>query len=180
MTDNLPAVPVASVFGQLRKALSPEERAKLQYQAMERVEDERFKRPVPLFLTQLPFGGDADEITDRIAASILLADDPDAAQADNGTVAGKDLVGEQVVVWDLRVLPGVKSGGWGAFLLLDVTVGTNPVHVVANTGAKQAVVRLARCWSDGELPVKGSFATIAGTGKNGEPAIAFICEPAFE
>jgi hypothetical protein len=179
VSDSLPAVPANSIFGLMRSELSAQERGKLQIAAMERVEDDRFHRPVPLFLTQLPFGGDSDEITDRIAAAILLADDPDAAQNDNGTVSGKELVGEPVTVWDLRVLPGEKPGGWGAFLLLDVTVGDDERHVVANTGAKQAVVRLARAWADGELPCKGAFSTIPGTGNRGEPAIAFICEPAF-
>lgn len=179
MSDNLPAVPESSVFGLLRKQLSPEDRAKLQSQAMERVEDERFPRPVPLFLTELPFGGDDDEITDRIAAAVLMADDPDAAQSDQGTVAGKDLVGETIVVWDLRVMAGEKTGGWGAYLLLDVTVGDSQDHVVANTGAKQAVTRLARCWADGELPARGAFTTIPNTGKRGEPALTFMCEPAF-
>jgi hypothetical protein len=179
MSDNLPAVPESSVFGLLRTALSSQERAKLQVMAMEKVTDDRFRRPVPLFLTQLPFGGDNDAITDRIAAMILVADDPDAAQSDAGTMALKDLVGESIIVWDLRVMPGDKDGGWGAYLLLDVTRGDSDEHIVCNTGAKQAVVRLARCWADGELPVRGSPAHIAGTGKKGEPAVAFICEPAF-
>ena len=179
MSDNLPALPEASVLGLLRQPLSGAERAKLQASAMEKVEDERFYRAVPRFLTELPFGGDDDEITDRIAASVLVAEDPDTAQSDNGTMNGKSMVGLSVVVWDIRVLPGEKPGGWGAYLLLDVTVGDSDDHVVANTGAKQAVTRLARCWVDGELPVKGSFAEIAGTGRNGNAAITFITEPMF-
>lgn len=179
MSDNLPTLPEASVLGLLRQPLSGAERAKLQAAAMERVEDERFPRPVPRFLTELPYGGDDDEITDRIAASVLVAEDPDTAQSESGTLAGKGLVGKSVVVWDLRVLAGEKPGGWGAFLLLDVTVDDSDEHLVANTGAKQAVTRLARCWVDGELPVKGSFAEIAGTGKNGNAAVTFITEPPF-
>lgn len=179
MSDNLPALPEASVLGLLRQPLSGAERAKLQASAMEKVEDERFPRPVPRFLTELPYGGDDDEITDRIAASVLVADDPDTAQSESGTLAGRGLVGKSVVVWDLRVLAGEKPGGWGAYLLLDVTVDDSDEHLAANTGAKQAVTRLARCWVDGELPVKGSFAEIAGTGRNGNAAVTFITEPMF-
>ena len=179
MSDNLPALPEASVLGLLRQELTSAERAKIQAAAMEPTEDERFPRPVPRFLTELPYGGDDDDITDRIAMSVLVAADPDQAQADAGTVAGKDLVGQAVVVWDLRVLAGDKPGGWGAYLLLDVTVGDSDEHVVCNTGAKQAVARLARCWVDGDLPVKGAFAEIGGTGKRGNPAVTFVTEPPF-
>lgn len=179
MTDNLPALPEASVLGLLRQPLSGAERAKLQVAMMERVEDDRFTRPVPRFLTELPYGGDDDEITDRIAASVLVAEDPDLAQSESGTLAGKGLVGQTLIVWDLRVLAGEKPGGWGAYLLLDVTLDGSEEHLVANTGAKQALTRLARAWVDGELPVKGAFAEIPGTGRNGNAAVAFITEPPF-
>lgn len=154
-------------------------RAKAQAALMERVTDERFAKPVPLFLTHLPYGGDDDEITDRIASAILVAEDPEEAQNQQGTTAGKDLIGKTVTVWDLRVLDGTKPGGWGAFLLLDVTVGDDEVHKVVNTGAKQVVTRLANAWARGELPITGTFSEIetSGTGKN--PPIAFVAEPAF-
>lgn len=179
MSNDLPAVPEASVFGLMRQDLTQAERAKLQVQAMEKVQDDRFDNPVPRFLTELPFGGDNDEITDRMAARLLLSDDPDAAQNEAGTIAGKELVGRTVVVWDIRVMPGDKPGGWGAYLLLDVTEGDSDDHIVVNTGAKQAVVRLARAWSDGDLPIRGAFATIGGTGRRGEPAVTFISEAPF-
>jgi hypothetical protein len=170
------AKPEAGVLGLLSQPLTPAERAKLQTDAMVRVTDQRFGRPVPRFLTELPYGGDDDEITDRIASAVLVAEDPDAAQDDKGTKAGKDLVGRRVTVWDLRVLDGDKPGGWGAFLLLDVTVGDDETHIVVNTGAKQAVTRLARAWADGQLPVTGAFAAIEGTGKRGNEAVTFIKE----
>lgn len=179
MSDNLPALPDSSVLGLLRQEMSGAERAKLQTAMMERVDDERFPRQVPRFLTELPFGGDDDEITDRIAAMILVAEDPQQAQSDAGTLAAKDLVGQSVIVWDLRVLPGEKPGGWGAYLLLDVTMGDSDEHVVCNTGAKQAVTVLARTWVDGLLPCRGAFTEIAGTGRRGNAAVTFITEPAF-
>lgn len=172
-------VPSTSIMARLGAKLAPAERAKLQAQAMERVEDPRFERPVPRFLLDLPFGGDGDEITDRIASAVLVAEDPDEMQNMSGTTAGKDLVRKPVTVWDLRVLPGDKPGGWGAFLLLDITVGDSEEHVIVNTGAKQVVARLARCWAEGQLPVRGAFAEIDGTGRQGNAALAFVVEPAL-
>lgn len=163
----------------LTSGASPAERAKAQNVLMEKIEDQRFKKPVPRFLTMLPFGGDDDEITDRIASAILVADDADEAQNQQGTTAGKELVGQRVTVWDLRVLDGDKPGGWGAFLLLDVTVGDDEVHKVVNTGAKQVVARLANAWAKDELPITGTFAEIDGTGKRGNAAVTFVAEPTF-
>lgn len=144
--------------------------------AMERVQDERFSRAVPRFMTELPMGGDDDEITDRIAAQILVSNDPDAAQNNAGTTGLRELVNSVITVHDLRVMDGDLEGGWGAYLLLDCTRGDDTVHFVANTGAKQVVVRLARAWAAGELPVTGVVAAIANTGKRGTPALAFIVE----
>jgi hypothetical protein len=155
---------------------TPAERAKAQHALMEKVEDERFAKPVPRFLTLLPFGGDDDEITDRISSAILVAEDADRAQNEQGTTAGKELVGQKITVWDLRVFDGEKPGGWGAFLLLDVTVGDDEVHKAVNTGAKQAVARFANAWAKGQLPLSGTFAEIDGTGKRGNAAITFIAE----
>lgn len=159
--------------------VTPEERAKAQAALMEKVEDERFTAMVPRFLTLLPFGGDNDEITDRIASMILVAEDPDKAQDESGTTAGKDLVGKTVTVWDIRVVPGKKPGGWGAYLLFDFTRKDSEVHEVGNTGAKQAVGRLANAWAKGELPLTGAFSEIDGTGAAGNAAVTFIGEPAF-
>jgi len=156
---------------------TPAERAKAQAFLMERQDDERFGRPVPRFITYLPFGGDDDEITDRIASAILVAEDPDEAQTQQGTTAGRDLIGKTVTIWDLRVLDGEKPGGWGAYLILDVTVGDDEIHRVVNTGAKQVVARLANAWAAGQLPLRGVFAEIDGTGKRGNAAVTFIAEP---
>jgi hypothetical protein len=170
----LPAVAKGTVLGRLQTAPTPEERVKLQNEAMERITDERFGRPVPRFLTELPFGGDDDEISDRIAAAVLVAEDPDRAQDEQGTTGGRELVNQAITIWDLRVMDGDLEGGWGAYLLLDVSVKGSEEHRVVTTGSKQIVTRLARCWTDGQLPVEGSFCEIAGTGKKGNAAMAFV------
>lgn len=162
-----------------RGEIDPAERAKAQAALMEKVEDDRFGSPVPRFLTVLPFGGDNDEITDRIASMILVSEDPDRAQDESGTTAGKDLVGVRLTVWDIRVVPGKKPGAWGAYLLFDFTRDGSEVHEVGNTGAKQAVARLANAWAKEELPLTGTFAEIDGTGAAGNAAVTFVAEPAF-
>lgn len=179
MAKDVAPVVTGGVLEHIKHAKTPEARAELQAQAMGLVDSDRFPRPVPRFLTELPYGGDSDEITDRIAGAILVADDPDAAQADAGSQAGKDLIGTKATVHDLAVMPSnpqkvQQTRGWPAYLLLDVTLGDGQAHIVVNTGAKQAVVRLARAWADGELPISGVFTEIPGTN-----AVTFIAEPTF-
>lgn len=147
--------------------------------SMERVEDGRFARPVPRFLTELPYGGDDDEITDRIAAAILVAADPDKAQESTGTTKAPDLVGKPITVHDIRVNDGDLEGGWGVYLLVDFTEGDSDDHRIMNTGSKDIVVRLARAWAGGELPVSGVICAKPGTGKRGNAALAFIVEQGF-
>lgn len=172
-------VPYVGVLTRVTTASNSVERAELQREAMELVEDDRFGRPVPRFLTELPFGGDADETTDRLASALLVAEDPDDAQNTEGTLSGKSLIGKPITVWDLRVAKGDKPGGWGAYLLLDVTIEDSAEHLVVNTGAKQLVARLARCWAEGQFPVTGAIAAIPNTGGQGDPALKFIVAGSF-
>lgn len=176
---NQPDVPRASTLEMMAKKPSKGEAVVLQKQMMEYVVDDRFTRTVPRFMTELPYGGDNDEITDRIAAQVFFADDPDAATSK--TVAAKDLVGVKggVTIHDIRVNDGNLEGGWGAYLLMDITVGTSEDHVIANTGAKQVITRLARAWAEGALPITGAFTQIATAGASGNAPVAFIAEQPF-
>ena len=178
MTQDI-ALRSMTTLARASQPMSPRERIDLEAQLMQRVEDDRFSRPVPRFLTELPFGGSPDEITDRIAGAALVAEDPDADADESGTLAANKLVGQPVTVNDLAVMDGDKPGGWGAYLLLDVTSRTTGKRLVVNTGAKQVVVRLARAWADGKLPLEGVFAEVEGTGKQGNKALAFIAEESF-
>jgi hypothetical protein len=141
------------------------------------VTNENFREPVPAFLTELPFGGNDEETTDRIALNLFAADDPDDVGGPGESLNAMKLVGHDVVVWDIRVKPGSKGGGWKAYLLMDVTIDGAELHQLANTGAKQVVVRLARAWAEGLLPIKGRVVQInAGSGSENTP-LAFITEP---
>jgi len=160
-------------------ATTPEERNALQLAAIERVPDRRFERPVPQFITELPFA-DPDEITDRIAAQVLTAADPDAAQApEDFSIASKDITGKACTIHEMFVLATDKPNGWGAYLLLDCTIGDDPEHKAVNTGAKQAIVVIARAWASGRFPLEGAFAAIEGTGKRGNEAVTFVVDRPF-
>jgi hypothetical protein len=174
---NLPAVPKDGGFARLAKAKSDADKAKALEMMGQYVTNEHFKEPVPAFLTELPFGGDDDETTDRIALNLFAADDPDDVGGPGESLNAMKLVGHDVVVWDIRVKPGSKGGGWKAYLLMDVTVDGSDLHQLANTGAKQVVARLARAWAEGLLPLKGRVVQInMGAGSENTP-LAFITEP---
>ena len=175
----LPDVPLGGTLRAIGQATTPAERAKLQAAAMEHVTDDYFERPVPRWIAELPRSGDDAEVQERIAAAVLVAEDPDKAQDEGGTDASKELVNKRLTVWDLRVSKSEKEGGVGAFLILDYTIGDDEVHKVATTGAVQAMARLARAWADDDLPITGSFSAIPGTGAKGSPALTFLAQPDF-
>jgi hypothetical protein len=176
---NLPDLPKGSALAAVTKAKTPADRAKAQALAGNYLTSPNFPEPVPAFFLDLPYSDDNDAVTDQIALAMLVAEYPDAVSTEGGSVAFRDLVGETVTVWDVRAKAGGIGAGWKAYLLLDVTVGDSELHQVANTGAKQIVVRLARAWADGQIPLKGTVTEIATAGSTGNKPLAFICETDF-
>lgn len=179
MTDNLPTLPQGSCLQALQSPLTPEQRAQISYALIEKIEDPRFARPVVRFLTELPNIGEDDEVQLRIAAQLFTADDPDKVQGESQTIASKDITGKAVTVYDVKAAASDQEKGPGGYLLCDVTIGDDPDHKVVNCGAPQAMVRLARAYATGELPLKGSFAGVAGTGRKGNPVVTFLAESDF-
>lgn len=173
MSAVTPFSPQGSVMARVIAAKSPAERARLQLEVMEAVDDERFDRPVPRFMAELPYGGDTEGITDRIASAILVADDPSEAEALAKVDSSQDLLGEMVTIHDLVTMPSDKPGGWGAYLLLEVTMGGAEERRVISTGAKQAIVRIVREAVEHGLPITGGFSEVEGTGRRGSPALTF-------
>ena len=179
MTDNLPELRPGSPLAAVRSAKTPQERQKAQSLAGQYVTDAYFREPVPAFFLDLPHGDDNEEISDRIALANLVAEDPDALAAESGTKAMKDLVGRPIVVWDIRAMAGGMESGWKAYLIFDYTLGDSDLHMVGNTGAKQVVVRLARAYADGQLPIKGVVTEVGRAGGGGNKPLAFIAEEDF-
>ena len=173
---NLPELPKGSALEAVRKAKNPADKAKALNLAGNYATSPVFREAVPAFFLDLPTDENMEAITDQIALQVLTADDPDAAAEGGGSVGFRDLVGKTVTVWDLRARPGGMGAGWKAYLLLDVTIGDSDEHQIANTGAKQVVVRLARAYMEGKIPVTGVVTEIATPGGTGNKPLAFIVE----
>jgi hypothetical protein len=177
--SNLPDLPKGSTLAVVTKAKTPADRAKAQSLAGTYTTNEYFRQPVPAFFLDLPRADNNDEISDRIALANLVAENPDQQALEAGTVAFRDLVNKTVTVWDLRAMAGGMESGWQAYLILDITVGDDEVHQVANTGAKQIVVRLARAYADGQIPCRGRVTEVGNRGNSGNKPLAFIVESDF-
>lgn len=143
--------------------------------SMEKVEHPLCRRPIPAFMLEMPWAEDDEEIQERIIAQILASDDPYQAAEDPTTRAGKALVGQAVVIHDVRCKPSDKPGGWGAYLLCDATIGDSDIHQIVTVGAKQAVGILAYAWASGDLPIAGTFSLVTETAE-GNTVIGFIRE----
>lgn len=175
MSDNLPSIPMGGTLRAIASATTPAEKAKLQAAAVELVSDDRFPKPVPRFIAELPHVGSDEEVQLRIAASLLTAEDPDAEDVTASGESSKGIVGKPLTVHDLRTSASAKERGVGAFLILDVTFDDEDEHKVVTTGAVQAMTRLARAWADDDLPLRGAFTHVPGTGGEAkDPVITFM------
>jgi hypothetical protein len=176
---NLPDLPKDSALNQLRKAKTPAEKIKAQVALGQYVTTPDFPEAVPAFFTELPFGGNDEELTDRISLNLFTSDEPDKVASEKASTGGRELVGKSITVWDLRAMPGGMGKGWKAYLLMDVTVEDSELHQLVNTGAKQVVARLARAWCEGQIPIKGRIVEIQTSGGGEGKPLAFIAEPDF-
>lgn len=179
MTSNDVAVPAGANLAVIAETPNQMERFKAYTRALEAVDDPRCPRPIPRFLLDMPWVDDNDPVSERIIAAILAEPDPWAAQMDEASQSGKDLVGRKVTVFDMRVQPSTKPGGWGAYLLCDCVVGDGDgIHKAVTVGAKQAVAMLALAWFSGDLPLTGTFTVVTETAK-GNTVLGFIKETAL-
>lgn len=155
------------------------ERFRAYSHALEAVDDPRCDRPIPRFLLDLPWADNDDEVSDRIIAQMLAAENPYEVSGESATVSGKDLIGKRVVVQNLRVRPSNKQGGWGAYLVVEATLeDRDDEAVIVTVGAKQVVSLLAYAWCQGDLPLAGTFSVVTETG-NGNEVLGFIVESAL-
>lgn len=174
--SNLPDLPKGSALAAVVKAKTPADKTKALSLAGNYVTSPTFQEPVPAFFLDLPQDENMEAITDQIALQVLTADDPDATAEGGGSVGFRDLAGKKVTVWDLRARHGSIGAGWKAYLLLDITIGDSDEHLIANTGAKQVVTRLARAYAEGKIPVTGYVTEIANVGGSGNKPLAFVVE----
>lgn len=147
-------------------------------EALKPVDDPRAPRPIPRFMQAMPWGGDNDEVSERIIAAMLASDDPYGVHDGAATVSGKDLLGRLVTVHDVRCNPSDKPGGWGAYLLCDVTIDDSADHEIMTVGAKEIVAKLALAWYCQDLPLTGTIA-ISSTTASGNTVYGFVVETPF-
>jgi hypothetical protein len=146
--------------------------------ALEAADDPRCARPIPRFMLDMPWASEDSDVSERILAKLLSADNPLDVEAAGATLSGKNLVGRVITVHDIRVAPSTFESGWGAYLLCDITVGDDMVHDVMTVGAKEAVAKLAYAYFTGQLPITGTMTVITVTGK-GNTVLGFVVEQAF-
>lgn len=146
--------------------------------ALQLVDDDRCNRRIPRFMQGMPWASEDDEIAERIIAKMLAADDPYSIDNAGETLSGKGLIGRKITVHDVRVAPSSKPGGWGAYLICDVTVDSDDAHDVMTVGAKEAAAKLAYAWFMGDLPIAGTMTVVTETGE-GNQVLGFVVERAL-
>lgn len=166
MSTNTPAIPAGGSLAAIDRQAPTAERLNAAWDALTLVSDERCAKPIPAFMQHLPWADDDDSVVDSIIAQMLVSDDPDAMQTAGGTTKVETLVGRRVTIWDARVRPSDFDGGWGAYLLCDMTVDDEADHFPAAVGAKQALARIALHMVQAGLPMVGTFVKVAA-GKSG-------------
>lgn len=182
----LPVLPDTSVLANLIKAPTPEERRQWARMALELVDVDWAPRPVPRAFLDLPRAQDDDEdIAWDIAARVLASGDPydtDAA----GKIKLSELVGENLIVHDLRVQPvspidmeDDPTRRVGAYLVLAVSKPGDTDQTVAFTASPRVVAPLLYAYAKGDMPIEGTVIEIgSGKGKRSAP-LAFVVERPF-
>jgi hypothetical protein len=173
------ALPEDSAWAVLAKASTPDERyAAAQYA----ITPWRFApngKPIPKLAEDLPWATDSAETVESILVNLLASEDITKATADSDLRNAKDIAGQPVVIFDLRMRIGDAEGeGWGCYASLDLSVGLGP-HEVVNTSAKQVLSVLWRCWCEGRFPVAGVFTLLGTPGKGRSQPIGFQVEDRF-
>lgn len=175
MTEQVLPTPKGASLAVARAVKTKPERFKAFSHALQAVDDPRCPRPIPRFMVDMPWSNEDDQAAERIIAKLLSADDPYAAQNAGETLSGKDLVGRRVTVHDIRCSPSQFKGGWGAYLLCDVTVDGGDDHEIMTMGAKEPVALLSYAWFTGDIPITGTPTVITETA-GGNTVLGFIVE----
>lgn len=178
MAKNEVAVPQGANLAEAHKG--PDQMSRLQAftNALEPIFDERCERPIPRFMVDMPWSDGDDMIAERIIAKMLASDDPYTITDAGETLSGKALVGRKITVHDLRCKASDKKGGWGAYLLCDITIDDADFHEAMTVGAKEAVAKLAYAWFQGDLPISGTMYLVTET-SGGGTVLGFMVEPKF-
>lgn len=118
----------------------------------------RTGQEIPALALDLPWADDSSAV-ENILTQLILTDDIEAATGEQAELRKvKDVIGQAVVVHDLRVRESdvEGEGSWGVYLSLELSV-LGQAREIINTGARQVIVTMWRLYCEGKLPVAGAF-----------------------
>lgn len=124
-------------------------------------------RPIPEFLTQLPWAAEADDAIADIVERILNASTVEEVIARSDTVEFADLKTQVITVYGFRMMPSTIDTGVGAYAVVDFVRAGSEAHEITTTSALGVLAQLARIYHLGGFPFKCSVLEI-DTGKNGK------------
>lgn len=134
---------------------------------MELVPWEGCDKPIPEFLTKLPWAQNDDDAVNDIAARILSAENVEQVLAKSETVDFEALVGVAITVHGFKMLASNIKTGVGAYAVIDFTYQGNETHQITTTSALGVLAQLARTWELGGFPLACAVLEI-DTGNNGK------------
>lgn len=135
--------------------------------SMELVPWEGCDKPIPAFLTQLPWAQTDDDAVADIVARILGAKTVEDVIARAESVKFETLYGQVIVIHAFRMMPSTIETGVGAYALVDYTLDGSEEHKVTTTSAMGVLAQLARTYQLGGFPLRCAVLEI-DTGKNGK------------
>ena len=134
---------------------------------MQLVAWEGCNKPIPEFLTGLPWAQSDDQAVLDIAARILQAETVEKVLEKATTVEFAELVGVPVTVHGFKMMPSPIEEGIGAYAVIDFTYADNGTHQITTTSALGVLAQLARTYQLGGFPLACAVMEI-DTGKNGK------------
>lgn len=134
---------------------------------MQLVPWEGCNKPIPEFLTGLPWAQDDGEAVLDIAARILAAESVDKVLEKQSTVDLDELIGTVITVHGFKMMPSALKDGVGAYAVIDFTYEGNDTHQITSTSALGVLAQLARTFQLGGFPLTCVPLEI-DTGNNGK------------
>lgn len=178
-TNELAELATDSAWLTLQAAADPAAKHQAAQAAISEWRQARTGNPIPWLFNDLPVAEDAGGAVESILTNLILAEDIEEATDPDGGRSVADIVDRAAIVSRIAWRESdVEGDGWGAYVLLEVSVeGAAPE--VYSTSAKQVVTVLWRCWCEGRFPVRGYF-RLLGTKRTGrDQPIGFQVESAI-
>lgn len=124
-------------------------------------------RPIPSFLTELPWAQSDDDAVQDIVARILQAQTVEDVLARSETVEFEQLSGVVIIVHGFKMLPSLLEKGVGAYAVIDFTYDKGDTHQITTTSSLGVLAQLATTYRLSGFPLRAAVLEI-DTGKNGK------------